>query len=43
LTLEKSETEPKEGVYVYGLFLENAIWDTQKNTLQESIPGKINY
>ncbi|XP_076166225.1 dynein heavy chain 8, axonemal kl-3 [Ptiloglossa arizonensis] len=35
-TVEEIKTEPTEGVYVYGLFLEGAGWDKRNNRLCES-------
>ncbi|KOX80134.1 Dynein heavy chain 8, axonemal [Melipona quadrifasciata] len=35
-TAEEIKTEPQEGVYVYGLFLEGAGWDRRNNRLCES-------
>ena len=32
---------PKDGVYVYGLFIENAKWDPLKRRLVEPEPGEM--
>lgn len=34
--------QPKEGGYIYGLFFEGARWDSNKDTLADEEPGKLN-
>lgn len=35
---EKIKNPPKEGVYIYGLFLDGASWSKHESSLVESIP-----
>lgn len=35
--------EPKEGVYVYGLYLENAHWSVVNSELRDAIPGEMSF
>lgn len=37
-TLNNTYTEPEEGCYIYGLYLEGCRWDFQKGQLAESLP-----
>jgi dynein heavy chain len=39
--IEQLKDEPKEGVYVYGLFLEGCRWDGKMNCLVDSEPKKL--
>ena len=39
--LEQVESQPKEGTYVHGLFMEGARWDTGANTIVESRPKEL--
>jgi dynein heavy chain len=34
--------QPKEGGYIYGLFFEGARWDTNRDTLTDEEPGRLN-
>ena len=40
---EDVKAEPREGVYVYGLFLENARWSKSNNILIEARPGEMSF
>ena len=40
---EDVKSEPREGVYIYGLFLENARWSKSNNILIEARPGEMSY
>ena len=32
---------PNDGVYIYGLFIENAKWDMENRCLEEPAPGEM--
>jgi dynein heavy chain len=38
---EKLSQPPKDGVYIYGMFLDGARWDSHQDTLAEQYPGEI--
>jgi dynein heavy chain, axonemal len=40
---EDVKSEPREGVYIYGLFLENARWSKSKTILIEAKPGEMSF
>jgi dynein heavy chain len=40
---EDVKSEPREGVYIYGLFLENARWSKSKSILIEARPGEMSF
>jgi dynein heavy chain, axonemal len=37
------EKAPQEGVYVYGLFIENAMWNNQARCIDEAALGVMSY
>ena len=39
---ENVAKSPTEGVYIYGLFIENAKWSTVQKCLVEALPGEMN-
>jgi len=43
LLKENLNNPPNDGVYVYGLFMEGAIWDRRKKTLNDPIPGEMHF
>lgn len=43
IDIEKIKEEPKDGVYVWGFFLEAARWDSQHETLVDQLLGQLNY
>lgn len=40
LTPETAKEPPQDGVYVYGMFMENARWDTTTNALTDAADGE---
>merc|ERR1712134_98110 len=38
---ERASSPPKEGVFVYGLFMEGAQWDDESKAIAESLPKKL--
>jgi len=43
LNHEDVKEKPEDGCYVYGLFLEGAIWDPTEHTLAEARPKEVGY
>ncbi|EFC46212.1 axonemal dynein heavy chain [Naegleria gruberi] len=42
MTPEEIHEGPEDGVYVYGLYLNGAKWNKERDTLEESEPGEMN-
>jgi dynein heavy chain len=40
--LDEISDAPKEGVYVYGMFMDGARWDPKARTIVEALPGENN-
>ena len=42
-TPDEVENTPQDGVYIYGLYLENALWNSQKESLQDARPNQMSF